>query len=85
MKNVSKTLAMLVNTTSQRAIERADRVEAELNEAGWAAIRASRSPDESVEEIAEKVSGSQVLVVVVGDGTVRLMVDVAGYLDSPLR
>lgn len=81
---MSKTLAMLVNTTSQRAIGRADRVEAELNEAGWATIRASRSPGQSVEQIAEKVSGSQALVVVGGDGTVRLMADVAGYLDIPI-
>ena len=81
---MSKTLAMLVNTTSQRAIGRADRVEAELNEAGWVTIRASRSPGQSVEQIAEKVSGSQALVVVGGDGTVRLMADVAGYLDIPI-
>ncbi len=78
------TLSILVNITSKKAICKADSVESDLQRAGWHTIRASRSPGESVETVAARVSGSEALVVVGGDGTVRMMADVAKHLDIPI-
>ena len=77
-------LSILANPTSDKAVEHADSLESALASEGWTVNRTGRSPGESAEVVAERVEGSEVLVLAGGDGTVRFFSDVAIATDIPI-
>ncbi len=77
-------LSILANPTSAKAMEHADSLESALASEGWTVNRTGRSPGESAEVVAERVEGSEVLVLAGGDGTVRFFSDVAIATDVPI-
>tara|TARA_Y100000589_G_scaffold313909_1_gene335799 strand:- start:181 stop:1131 length:951 start_codon:yes stop_codon:yes gene_type:complete len=77
-------LSILANPTSAKAMKHADSLEMALESQGWTVNRTGRSPGESVEAVAERVEGSEVLILAGGDGTVRYLSDIAIATDIPI-
>ncbi len=74
----------MANPTSVKARRLTSRLVPALESAGWDVLQTGRAPGESAEEVAGRVEGSAALVVVGGDGTVRLVSDVARLTGIPM-
>ncbi|MCH2133020.1 MAG: hypothetical protein MK116_04635 [Phycisphaerales bacterium] len=81
---MARFLSILANPTSAKATGKADQLEQALERSGWTVNRTTRAPGEPVDRVAERVEGSEVLVLVGGDGTVRLLADVAAATGIPI-
>ena len=81
---MSRFLSVMANPTSVKARRLTSRLVPALESAGWDVLQTGRAPGESAEEVAGRVEGSAALVVVGGDGTVRLVSDVARLTGIPM-